>query len=88
MRGRSVTGPLPRIMKERNVFVEVKRNPWESIFLLMLMCGTEIWTEYGKQSRVHDVSLREACAVSLWDSGNKESINERLGMGACVNGVK
>ena len=43
VKGRCVIGSLATIVKERNVFMEVKRGLRNSI-LPTLMCGSETWT--------------------------------------------
>ncbi len=41
VKGRSVIGSLARVMKGRNVFIEVKKGLRNSILLLTLMYGSE-----------------------------------------------
>ncbi len=53
MKGRSVVGSLPGVMKGRFVSMDVKRGLRSSIFLLTLTYGSENWTWNGaQQSRV------------------------------------
>ncbi len=91
VKGRSVIGSLARVMKGRNVSMEVKRGLRNSILLPTLMYGSETWTwNRAQQSRVHAVEmsyLRGACGVTRWDGESNESVYESCGMGSCANGV-
>ena len=44
LRGRSVIGSLARVMKRRNVSMEVKRDLTNSILLPTMAYGSETWT--------------------------------------------
>ena len=66
--GKCVIGSLARIMKGRNVSMELKRGLRNSILLSTLKYGSEIW---GQQSRVRAVEmsyLRGACGVTRWEA--------------------
>ncbi len=53
VKGRSVIGSLARVMKGRNVSMEVKRGLKNSILLPTLTYGSETWTwNMAQQSRV------------------------------------
>ncbi len=53
VKGRSVTGSLARVMKGRNVSMEVKRSLRNSILLPTMTYGSETWTwNRAQQSRV------------------------------------
>ncbi len=88
----SVIGFLARVMKGRNVPMEVKRSLRNSILLLTWTYGSETWTwNRAQQSRVCVVEmsyLRGACGVTRWDGESNESVYERCGMGSQANGVK
>lgn len=58
VKGRSVIGSLARVMRGRNVSMEVKRGLRNSILLPTLTCGSETWTwDRAQQLRV--------CAVEM-----------------------
>ena len=84
VRGRQVIGSLGRIMKGRNVSMEVKKGLRDSIVLPTLTYGSETWTwNEAQQSRIQAVEmsyLRGACDVSRWDRERNESVYERFGM--------
>ncbi len=44
VKGRSVIGSLAWVMRGRNVSMEVKRDLRNSILLLTLVYGSEMWT--------------------------------------------
>ncbi len=87
VKGRRVMGSLARVMRGRNVSMEVKRGPRNSIVLPTLMYGSETWMwNRAWQSRVRAVEmryLRGACGVTRWDGES----NERCGIGCHTNGV-
>ncbi len=91
MKGRSIIGSLARVIKGRNVFMEVKRGLRNSILLPTLMYGSETWAcNRAQQSSVHAVKmsyLRGACGVTRWDGKSNENVYERCGMGSRTNGV-
>ncbi len=80
MKGRSVVGSLPGLMKGRNVSMDVKRGLRNSILLPTLTYGSENRTWNGAQQlRVHAVEmsyLRGVCGVSRWDGLNNECVGE------------
>ena len=92
VKGRSAIGALDRIMKGRNVSMEVKRGLRNSILLPTLTYGSETWTwNSAQQSRLRAVEmsyLRGACGVTRWDGLSNESVYERCGMSHCANGVQ
>ncbi len=71
MKSRWVIGSLARVMRGRNVSMEVKRGLRNSILLPTLMYGSETWTwNRVQQSRVCAVEmsyLTGACGVTRWD---------------------
>ncbi len=91
MKGRSVVGLFAGVMKGRNVSMEVKRDPRNSILLSTLTYGSENWTWNGAQQlRVHAVEmsyLRGSCGVNRWDGQSNESVYERCGMRGHGHGV-
>ncbi len=91
VKGRSVIGSLGRVMKGRNVSMEVKRGLRNSVLLPTLTCGSETWTwNRAHQSRVRAVEisyLRGVCRMTRWDGKSNETVCERCGMGSQVNGV-
>ncbi len=91
MKGRSIIGSLARVMRGRNVSMEVKRGLRNSLLLPTLTYGSETWTwNRAQQSRVCAVEmsyLRGACGVTRWDGESNESVYERCGMGSQANGV-
>ncbi len=92
VKGKNIIGYLARVMKRRNVSMEVKRGLRNSIFLLTLMYGSETWTwNRAQQSRVHAVEmsyLRGAYGVTRWDGESNENVYERCGTGSCAIGLK
>ena len=92
VKGRSAIGALDRIMKGRNVSMEVKRGLRNSIILPTLTYGSETWTwNSAQQSRLRAVEmsyLRGACGVTRWDGLSNESVYERCGMSHCASGVQ
>ncbi len=92
VKGRSVIGSLARVMKGRNVSMEVKRGLKNSILLPTLTYGSETWMwNMAQQSRVCAVEmsyLRGVCGVTRWEGESSESVYERSSMGACTSGVK
>ncbi len=68
VKGRSVIGSFTKVMKGRNVSMEVKRGLRDSILLPVFIYGSETWTwNRAQQSRVHAVEmsyLRGACGVT------------------------
>ncbi len=91
VKGRSVIGSLGRVMKGRNVSVEVKRGLRNGVFLPTSTYGSETWMwNRAQQLRVCAVEmsyLRGACGVTRWDGESNESMYERCGMGSRANGV-
>ncbi len=87
VKGRIVIGSLARIMKVRNVSLEVKRGLRNRV----LLYGSETWTwNRAQQSRVCAVEmsyLRGACGVTRWEGESNESVYERCGMGTCASEV-
>ena len=92
VKGRSVIGSLTRIMKGRNVSMEVKRGMRNSILLPTLTYGSETWAwNRAQQSSVRAVEMsytRGACGVTRWEDESNESLYERCGMSTCGEGVK
>ena len=72
---------LARIIRGRNVSMEVERGLRNSILLPTLTYGSETWTWNGtQQSRVYAVDmsyLRGACGVTRWEGESNESLYER-----------
>ena len=89
--GRCVVGSLAKIMRDKNVSIEVKKGLRKSILLPTLMYRSETCTwNRAQQSRVRAVEmsyLREACGMTRWESESIESMYERCGMSPCANGV-
>ncbi|MCP5003018.1 MAG: hypothetical protein GY941_03575 [Planctomycetes bacterium] len=92
VKGRQVIGSLGRIMKGRNVSMEVKRGLRNSIVLPTLTYASETWTwNSAQQSRIGAVEmsyLRGACGLSRWDEVSNESVYERCGMGTRAIGIE
>ena len=88
MKDRSVIGSFARVMRGRNVSMEVKRSLRNSI-LPTLTYGSETWTwNRAQQSTVCAVEmsyLRGVCGVTRWDGESNESVYERCGMGSHAN---
>ncbi len=86
--GRSV---IARVMRRRNVSMEVKRALRNNILLPTLTYGSETWTmNRAQQSRVCAVEmsyLRGACGVTRWEGESKERVYERCGMRSHGSGV-
>ena len=84
VKGRQAIGTLGRIMRGRNVSLNVKKGLRNSIVLPTLTYGSETWTwNDAQQSRVQAVEmsyLRGACGVTRWDRERNESVYERFGM--------
>ncbi len=58
VKGRSVIGSLGRVMKGRNVSMEVKRGLRNSVLLPTLTYGSEAWTwNRAQQLRVRTVEM-------------------------------
>ncbi len=89
---RNAIGSIARVMKGRNVSMEVKRGLRNSIFLPTLMYGSETWMwNRAQQSRVCVVemsNLKGVCGVTRWEGESNENVYERCSMGACASGVK
>ncbi len=71
--------------------MEVKRGLRNSVLLLTLMYGSEMWIwNRAQQSRVCAVEmsyLKGACGMTRWVGESNESVYERCGMGSQANGV-
>ena len=92
VKGRQVVGSLGRIMKGRNVSVDVKKGLRDSIVLPTLTYGSETWTwNEAQQSRIRAVEmsyLRGACGLTRQDLESNESVYERFGMESRGEGIK
>ncbi len=90
-KGRSVIGSLARVMKGKNVSMEVKKGLRNSILLPGLTYGSETWRwNRAQHSRVGAVEmsyLRGPCGVTRWKGERNENVYERCSMGACANEV-
>ncbi len=87
MKGRSVRGSLARVMKGRNVSMEVKRGLRNSILLSTLTNGSETWTwNRAQQSRMRAVEM--SYLRGAWEGESNESVCERRCMGGGASGVK
>ncbi len=85
VKGMSVIGSLARVMRGRNVYMEVRRGLRNSILLPSLTYRSEM------QPRVRAVEisyLRGACGVARWDGESNESVCERFGMASHVNDLE
>ena len=91
VKGRQVIGSLGRIMKGRNVSMDVKRGLRNSIVLPTLTYASETWTwNGGQRSRIQAVEmsyLRGACGLTRWDGESNETVYERCGMSENERGV-
>ena len=71
--------------------MEVKRGLRNSILLLILTYGSEMWMwNRAQQSRVRAVEmsyLRRTCGVTRWEGESNESVCKSCGMGSHTNGV-
>ncbi len=87
----SVIGSLVRVMKGRNVSIQVKRGLRNCILLPTSTYGSETWTWNRAQlPGVHAVEmsyLRGECGVTRWDGDSNESVYERCTRGSQANGV-
>ena len=92
VRGRQVVGSLSRIMRGRNVSVDVKKGLRDSIVLPTLTYGCETWTwNEMHQSRIRAVEmsyLRGACGRTWQDMESNENVYERFGMRSKGEGIK
>ena len=80
VKGRQVVGSLSRIMRGRNVSVDVKKGLRDSIVLPTLTYGCETWTwNEMQQSRIRAVEmsyLRGACGRTWQDRESNENVYE------------
>ncbi len=71
VKGRQVMGALERVMKGRNLSMELKKGIRNSVILPTLSYTSETWTwNAAQQSRIRAVELsymQGACGVSQWD---------------------
>ena len=92
VKGRQVVGSLSRIMRGRNVSVDVKKGLRDSIVLPTLTYGCETWTwNEMQQSRIRAVEmsyLRGACSRTWQDMESNENVYERFGMRSKGEGIK
>ena len=92
VKGRQVVGSLSRIMRGRNVSVDVKKGLRDSIVLPTLTYGCESWTwNEMHQSRIRAVEmsyLRGACGSTWQEMESNENVYERFGMGSKGEGIK
>jgi len=91
VQGRRVIGSLGRIMKGRNVSMDIKKGLRNSIVIPTITYAAETWTwNEAHQSRIRAVEmsyLRGACGVSRWDGERNERVYERYGMSENARGV-
>ena len=91
LKSRYVIEPLARIMRERNVSIEVMSWLRNNILLPTLTYESETWIwNRAQQSGVCGVEmsyLRGTCGVTRWEDESNENEHERCGMGPCANGV-
>jgi len=92
VKGRQVVGSLNRIMRSRNVSLEVKKGLRDSIVLPTLTYGSETWTwNDSQQSRIQAVEmnyLRGACNISRRDMESNARIYRRFGMESDGVGIR
>ncbi len=91
VKGRQVMGALERVMKGRNVSMEVKWGIRNSVILPILSYALETWTwNTAEQSRIRAVEmsyLRGACDVSRLDRESNEDTYGRFGMSETAVGM-
>ena len=84
VKGRCVIGSLTRIMRGRNVSMEIKRGIRNNILLPTLKYGSETWTwNRAQQSRVCGVEINY-----LRGGVRAMKVYKRCDMEPCTNGVK
>ncbi len=91
VKGRQVMGALERVMKRRNVSIEVKNGIRNSVILPTLSYASETWTlNAAQQSQIRAVEMsykRGACGVSRWDGESNEDMYGRFGMSKTAMGM-
>ncbi len=91
MKCRQVMGVLERVIKERNVSMEVKKGIRNSVILPTLSCASETWKwRAAQQSRLRALEIsymRGVCSVSRWDGESNEDMYGRFGMSEAAVGM-
>ncbi len=92
VKGRSATGSLARVMRGRDVSMEVKRSLRKSILLPTLTYGSDLDVGWGTEVKSaccgNELPMsKRVCGVTRQGESN-ESLHERCSMGTCANGVK
>ncbi len=92
VKGRQVMGALERVMKGRNVSIEVKKKGIRnSVILLTLSYASETRTwNAAQQSQIQAVEMSYlwgACGVSRWDRESNGDTYGRFGMSKTAVGM-
>ncbi len=92
LQGRRVEGSLGRIMNDRSVSMEVKRDLRNTIIVPTFTYASETWAwNESQRFRVQAVEmsyLRNACGVSRMDGMSNEIVYEHFGIGHGGEGNK
>ncbi len=91
VKGRQVMGGLERVMKGRNLSMEVKWGIRNSVILPTLSYSSETWTwNAAEQSQIRVIEMSYlwgACGVSRWDRESNEDTYGRFGMSETAVGM-
>ena len=92
LQGRKVVGSLGRVMSERTVSMEVKKQLRDSVIVPTITYAGETWVWNGRQrSRIQAVEmsyLRGACGGNRMDGESNEDVYSKFGMSRCGEGMK